>query len=91
MQRQYCGWLGKVENCQVGVVLRYFHKNQKILIDGQLYLLEEWEKSKELRDECEVPENVRFRAKAEIGLDMILNARKNGVPFGWIVLDCFYG
>jgi SRSO17 transposase len=91
VQRQYCGRLGKVENCQVGVVLGYSHKNQRILIDGQLYLPDEWAKSKELRNECEVPENVRFRTKAEIGLDMILNARKNGVPFGWIGMDCFYG
>jgi SRSO17 transposase len=91
VQRQYCGRLGKVENCQVGVVLGYSYKNQRILIDGQLYLPDEWAKNKELRNECEVPENVRFRTKAEIGLDMILNARKNGVPFGWIGMDCFYG
>ncbi|MDD2835531.1 MAG: transposase [Methanothrix sp.] len=41
VQRQYCGRLGKVDNCQVGVVLGYAHKNQRILIDGQLYLPEE--------------------------------------------------
>jgi SRSO17 transposase len=91
VQRQYCGRLGKVENCQVGVVLGYSHKNQRILIDGQLYLPEDWAKSKELRSECEVPVDIRFRTKAQIGLDMILNARKNGVPFGWIGMDCFYG
>lgn len=91
VQRQYCGRLGKVENCQVGVVLGYSNKNQRILIDGQLYLPEEWAKSKELRNRCKVPENVQFRTKAQIGLDMILNARKNGVPFGWIGMDCFYG
>lgn len=34
---------------------------------------------------------MRFRTKAEIGLDMVLNARKNGVPFGWVGMDCFYG
>jgi SRSO17 transposase len=91
VQRQYCGRLGKVENCQVGVVLGYSNKNQRILIDGQLYLPEEWAKSNELRSECEVPKDVRFRTKAQIGLEMILNARKNGVPFGWIGMDCFYG
>lgn len=91
VQRQYCGRLGKVDNCQVGVVLGYAHKNQRILIDGQLYLPEEWAKNKELRNKCKVPKDVRFRTKAQIGLDMILNARKNGVPFGWIGMDCFYG
>jgi SRSO17 transposase len=73
------------------VVLGYSNKNQRILIDGQLYLPEEWAKSEELRNECEVPKDVRFRTKAQIGLDMILNAQKNGVPFGWVGMDCFYG
>ena len=91
VQRQYCGRLGKVENCQVGVVLGYSNKNQRILIDGQLYLPEEWAKNKELRNRCKVPEDVQFRTKAQIGLDMILNACKNGVPFGWVGMDCFYG
>jgi SRSO17 transposase len=91
VQKQYCGRLGKVENCQVGVFLGYSRGNQRILIDGQLYLPEGWAKSKELRDRCKVPKDIRFRTKAQIGLDMILNARKNGVPFGWIGMDCFYG
>jgi SRSO17 transposase len=91
VQRQYCGRLGKVENCQVGVVLGYSHKNQRMLIDGKLYLPEKWAKNKELRSECKVPKDVQFRTKAQIGLEMILNARKNGVPFGWIGMDCFYG
>lgn len=73
------------------MVLGYSNKNQRILIDGQLYLPEEWAKSKKLRNECEIPKYVRFRAKAQIGLDMILNAQKNGVPFGWVGMDCFYG
>lgn len=91
VQRQYCGRLGKVENCQVGVVLGYVRRDQRILIDGQLYLPEDWTKSNKLRNICKVPKNVRFRTKAQIGFDMILNARKNGVPFGWIGMDCFYG
>jgi SRSO17 transposase len=91
VQRQYCGRLGKVENCQVGVVLGYAHRDQRILIDGQLYLPEEWARSRQLRNECKVPKDVLFRTKAHIGLDMILNARKNGVPFGWVGMDCFYG
>jgi SRSO17 transposase len=91
VQRQYCGRLGKVENCQVGVVLGYARKDQRILIDGQLYLPEEWAKSDSLRTKCQVPEDVSFRTKAQIGLDMVLNACKNGVPFGWVGMDCFYG
>ena len=90
-QRQYCGRLGKVENCQVGVVLGYASKFNRILIDGQLYLPEKWAKDNKLRNECKVPKDIRFKTKAQIGFEMVLRARKNGVPFGWIGMDCFYG
>ena len=81
VQRQYCGRLGKVDNCQVGVVLGYANKSQRILIDGQLYLPKEWAENSDLRNKCKIPEEVQFRTKAQIGLDMVLNARENGVPF----------
>jgi len=91
VKRQYCGRLGKVENCQLRVVLGYSHENQRILIDGQLYQPKDWAESKELRTECEVPEEIQFKTKAQIGLDMILNAHKNGVPSGLVGMDYFYG
>ena len=91
VQRQYCGRLGKVDNCQVAVVLGYSHGSQRILIDGQLYLPEDWAKSNKQRNKCKVPKDVRFKTKAQIGFEMILNAQKNGVPFAWIGMDCFYG
>jgi len=91
VQRQYCGRLGKVDNCQVAVVLGYSHGTHRILIDGQLYLPEDWAKSNKQRNKCKVPKDVRFKTKAQIGFEMILNAQKNGVPFAWIGMDCFYG
>lgn len=91
VQRQYCGRLGKVDNCQVGVFLGYVNGSRRTLIDGQLYLPKDWAHNNNLRAKCKVPKDVRFRTKAEIGLDMVLNARKNGVPFGWVGMDCFYG
>lgn len=91
VQRQYCGRLGKVDNCQVGVFLGYVNGSSRTLIDGQLYLPKDWANNNKLRNECKVPKNVRFRTKAEIGLDMVINARNNGVPFGWVGMDCFYG
>jgi SRSO17 transposase len=90
-QKQYCGRLGKVENCQVGVVLGYANGSKRILMDGRLYLPEKWAKDNKLRNECKVPKDVRFKTKAQIGLEMALGARNNGVPFGWIGMDCFYG
>jgi SRSO17 transposase len=91
VQRQYCGRLGKVDNCQVGVVLGYANKSQRILIDGQLYLPKEWAENSDLRNKCKIPEEVQFRTKAQIGFDMVLNARENGVPFAWVGMDSFYG
>jgi SRSO17 transposase len=44
-----------------------------------------------LRNECKVPTDVRFKTKAQIGFEMVLRARENGVPFSWIGMDCFYG
>lgn len=82
VHRQYCGRLGKVDNCQVGVFLGYVNGSRRTLIDGQLYLPKDWANNKKLRNECKVPTDVRFRTKAEIGLDMVLNVRRNNVPFG---------
>jgi SRSO17 transposase len=75
----------------VGVFLGYVNGSRRTLIDGQLYLPADWANNSRLRNKCKVPKDVRFRTKAEIVLDMVLNARKNGVPFGWVGMDCFYG
>lgn len=91
VKRQYCGRLGKVENCQVGVFLGYAKGSHRTLIDGQLYLPRDWARDKHRRSDAGIPEEITFKSKAEIGLEMILNARRNGVPFAWVGMDCFYG
>ena len=87
----YCGRLGKVENCCVGVFLGYTDGFYRTLIDERLYIPKNWVEDWGRRDKCGVPENVVFRTKAELGLEMIIHARDNGVPFGWIGMDSFYG
>lgn len=91
VKRQYCGRLGKVDNCQVGVYLGYTNGTHRTLIDERLYLPEDWADDPVRRRKCGVPEDVIFKTKAELGLEMILDARDRGVPFGWIGMDCFYG
>lgn len=91
VKRQYCGRLGKVDNCQVGVFLGYANEGYRTLIDKRLYLPKEWIEDIERRKKCAVPEGVEFKTKAELGLEMILRARERGVPFGWVGMDCFYG
>jgi SRSO17 transposase len=91
VKRQYCGRLGKVDNCQVGVFLGYTDGKHRTLIDERLYLPEDWADDPARRSKCGVPEDVIFKTKAELGLEMILDARDRGVPFAWVGMDCFYG
>lgn len=89
--RQYCGRLGKVDNCQVGVFLGYTSHNRRILLDRRLYLPEEWINDRERRKKCGVPENIVFQTKAQLGLELIYKAQERKIPFGWIGMDSHYG
>lgn len=91
VKRQYCGRLGKVENCQVGVFLGYAFGSYRTLIDKRLYLPEDWANDPVRRKRCGLPDTVTFKTKAELGLEMLLKARERGVPFAWVGMDCFYG
>ena len=89
--RQYCGRLGKIDNCQVGVFLGYVNGKNRTLIDERLYLPKEWAADLPRRREAGVPDDVVFKSKAELAWEMILHARDNGVPFGWVGMDSLYG
>ncbi|KXB07493.1 hypothetical protein AKJ52_00080 [candidate division MSBL1 archaeon SCGC-AAA382C18] len=90
--RQWCGRLGKVENCQVGVFLGLATPDgERTLIDERLYLPEDWIEDEERREEAGVPEDVEFKTKPELALDMILEAKENGVSFGWVNADTAFG
>jgi len=91
VKRQYLGRLGKVENCQMGVFLSYTNGNRRTLIDERLYLPEDWSNDPIRRHKCGVPEDVIFKTKAELGLEMLLDALDREVPFAWVGMDCFYG
>lgn len=71
--RQYCGRLGKVENCQAGVFLSYATDNGIGLIDSHLYLPEAWfsDDYKDKRKECHIPEEITFKTKNEIAKEMV--------------------
>src|ERR687885_454177 len=89
--RQYCGTLGKVENCQVGVFLAYGSRRGHALIDRRLYLPEAWAGDAERRRAAEVPEGIPFRTKPEIAREMIARALDAGVPCAWVLGDSVYG
>ena len=88
--RQWCGRLGKVESCQVGVFLVYAAKAGYAPSDRQLYLPEDWAKDKARRKECHVPTKVEFREKWQIALDL-LDRTLPELPHGWIAADDEFG
>jgi SRSO17 transposase len=88
--RQWCGRLGKVESCQVGVFLVYAAKDGYAPLDRQLYLPEEWAKDKVRRTNCHVPSEVKFQEKWQIALDL-LDRSLPDLPHGWIAGDDEFG
>lgn len=91
VKRQYAGCLGRVDNCQVGVFLNYFTPEGHLLVDRRLFLPEEWATDHERRKEAGVPEDVVFRTKPELALEMVRAAHERGAPFRWVGGDSLYG
>jgi SRSO17 transposase len=88
--RQWCGRLGKVDNCQVGVFLVYAAKAGYAPLDRQLYLPEEWAQNRTRRTQCHVPPAVKFQEKWQIALDL-LDRSLPDLPHGWITGDDEFG
>lgn len=86
VQRQWCGRLGKVDNCQVGVFLAYVSGLGHALVDFRLYLPAEWAKDRERRNKAGVPRGVRFRTRHQLALQM-LDGRGPLLPHGWVSGD----
>jgi SRSO17 transposase len=86
VQRQWCGRLGKVENCQVGVFLGYVSRQGHTLVDYRLYLPREWVKDKGRRKEAGVPKEVRFANRHELALCM-LDLHGDSLPHRWVAGD----
>lgn len=89
VKRQWCGRLGKVENCQLGVFLAYASERGHGPLDRRLYLPEEWAKDPERRKKCHVPQGVPFAKSWQIAADMI--SRCQGIPHGWVTADDEFG
>lgn len=88
--RQWCGRLGKVENCQVGVFLAYAATAGYAPLDRRLYLPEDWAGDLARREKCHVPPEVEFREKWQIALEL-LDRSLPELPHGWIVGDDEFG
>jgi SRSO17 transposase len=91
IQRQYCGELGKIENCVVTVHLGVAKGRFKTLIDGDLFLPEAWDHDRARCQAAGIPDDVRHRPKSVIALEEIDRALGNGVRFDWMTFDEEYG
>ncbi|EIQ01511.1 hypothetical protein OpiT1DRAFT_00082, partial [Opitutaceae bacterium TAV1] len=92
VQRQYCGRLGKLENCQVGVFLAQGRGERVAAVDFRLFLPEAWAGDRQRCEQARVPEaERRHRTKTELALEMIVAARARGSRHGWIGGDEVYG
>jgi len=92
--RQYCGRLGKIDNCQSGVFLAYSGSKGYALLDRRLFLPEGWftSEQKERREKCRIPEDTTFKTKWELALEMIEKAVSSGLfPGRWVTGDDAYG
>src|SRR5690349_3577440 len=89
--RQYCGQLGKQENCQVAVSLSVANDWASLPIAFGLYLPEDWSGDPARRAKAGVPAELGFHTKPQIALEQIRRALADGVPPGVILGDAGYG
>lgn len=91
VKRQWCGSAGKTENCIVTVHLGYAQGDFHCLLDGELFLPEDWAADSQRRAEAGVPRELDYRPKWRISLELYDRAVANGVGFDWITFDEYYG
>jgi SRSO17 transposase len=94
VSRQYCGTLGKVDNCQVGVFTAYASRHGYVLLDKRLFVPKKWfgEDYEEKRKKCKIPEDMAFKTKPQLAVEMFEHLQKEGtVPFKYVVADTIYG
>jgi SRSO17 transposase len=90
VQRQWCGRLGKEENCQVGEFLAYASPKGQTLVDCRLYLPKPWATDRARRQQACVPKEVQFKTGWELACEM-LRQRSSALPHSWVVGDDAYG
>lgn len=91
---QYCGSVGKVANSQVGVYLGYASRKGYSLIAGRLFMPRQWfdPEHTDKRRACDVPEDLTFKTKPQIALDLLQEMQYRGeLPFQWVAADELYG
>jgi SRSO17 transposase len=92
VQRQYCGSTGKIDNCVVTIHLSYATpEGFRVLLDGELFLPESWDRQAPRKQEAGIPEALHHRPRWQIALDLLETSRGNGVVLPWVTFDENYG
>ncbi len=94
VSRQYCGTIGKVDNCQVGVFAGYVSEYGYALLDKRLFIPEKWfdDDYSGRRKKCKLPKETVFRTKPQLAAEMLNNlAEEDILPFKYILADSIYG
>lgn len=91
--RQYCGTIGKVDNCQVGVFAAYTSAHGYALIDKRLYIPEQWfsDDYSVKREKCKLPAEIKFQTKPGLATKMLKDlTAKQQIPFRYVLADSIY-
>src|ERR1700730_9887962 len=91
VQRQWCGEVGKTENCLVTVHLGLVGGRFKTLLDADLFLPKGWSQDRERCRQAGIPDAVVYRAKWRIALEQLDRAQANGLHLDWLTFDEYYG
>lgn len=89
--RQYCGQLGKQDNCQNAVSISAANHRASLPIGYRMYLPKEWADDEERRKKARVPKDIPFKTKPEIALDLVKQAIEDNIPRGVVLADAGYG
>jgi len=92
VKRQHCGAVGKKDNCTVTVHLAYATPADfRVLLDGELFLPEDWSEDRERCRQAGIPDEMVYRPKWKIALELRDRAVANGMPLPWLTFDEGYG
>ena len=91
VKRQYSGTLGKIGNCQIGVSVHAVGAKGTVALGWALYLPEDWCADAERRAKAKIPEEVEFKTKPELGVELIERAAGWEIPAAPVLGDSAYG
>src|SRR5438067_13348228 len=89
--RQYCGTLGKIANCQIGVLLGYATAHGHVGLDCALFVPEDWFADRDRCRQAGLPDSVTHQTKPQLAAELLERALEAGVPAAWVTADAVYG